>query len=100
MPMKNNQLILAIKSEIRKKIKKEAGDWIEVILYQDDVPAEIPEEFILCLRDDARAWENFQAFSEQDQKKYLDWIYSVKTDDLKIERMAKSINKISQGETL
>lgn len=33
-----------MKQEIRKKIKKEAGDWVAVELYLDESPLEIPEE--------------------------------------------------------
>jgi hypothetical protein len=100
MPMGNGELFLPVKSAIRKKIKKEAGDFIKVILFNDNTPAEIPEEFIICLRDEPKAWKHFQNFSEQNQKKYIDWIYSVKIEDLKIERMAKAINKIAKGEIL
>ena len=35
MPMGNGKLFLPVKSEIRKKIKKVAGDSVHVILYPD-----------------------------------------------------------------
>ncbi|HEY8400636.1 MAG TPA: YdeI/OmpD-associated family protein [Cytophagaceae bacterium] len=98
MPMGNGQLFLPVKAAIRKKIKKEAGDWVKVVLYEDNAPLEIPEEFLLCLKDEPVAYKHFQQFSVQEQKKYIEWIYSVKTEQLKIDRMALAINKIAKGE--
>ena len=40
----NGQLLLSVKAEIRKKINKQAGDYVHVILYPDNEPLEIPEE--------------------------------------------------------
>lgn len=77
MPIGNGQLFLPVKAQIRKKIKKEAGDFIQVLLYADDTPLEVPEEFELCLKDEPQAWKNFMSFSDAEKKKYLDWIYSV-----------------------
>ena len=34
------QLFLSVKSEIRKKIKKQAGDYVHIILYPDNEPLE------------------------------------------------------------
>ena len=73
---------------------------MKVILYADESPQEVPEEFIECLKDEQLAWENFQKFSDKDKKKYIDWIYTVKSDDIKIERMAKAINMILKGRKL
>lgn len=98
MPMGNGQLFLPVKAPIRKKIKKEAGDWVKIVLYEDNGPTELPEEFVACLKDDADAWNHFQRLSNQERKKYVDWIYAVKTEDLKVERMAEAINKIVKGE--
>ena len=38
MPSGKGTLMLSVKSEIRKKIKKQAGDYIHVILYLDNEP--------------------------------------------------------------
>ena len=98
MPMGNDQLFFPVKAALRKKIKKEAGDYIHILLYPDNTQLEIPEEFIQCLKDDPDAWHHFQKFSEQERKKYTDWIYSVKTEDIKIERMAQAVRRIALGE--
>lgn len=94
MPMGNGHLFLPVRAEIRKKIKKEEGDIVKIILYTNDLPLETPEEMLLCLKDEPEAYKNYLKFSESNQKYYIDWIYSAKTDDTKVERMAKMIDRV------
>ncbi|NJK98505.1 MAG: DUF1905 domain-containing protein [Bacteroidales bacterium] len=96
MPMGNGSLFLPVKAEIRKKIKKQEGDYVHVILYPDNEPLEVPEEMMLCLHDEPEALAFFNTLSESEQKYYIQWIYSAKTEDTKIERLAKSINRLQQ----
>jgi hypothetical protein len=97
MPMGNGQLFLPIRAEIRKKIGKKAGDWVNVILFSDNGPAEIPEEFMVCLMEDLDAHKAFISLSDGEQKKIIDWIYLAKTDDKKVERMAETLNRLVTG---
>ncbi|MGE5106387.1 MAG: DUF1905 domain-containing protein [Sphingobacteriales bacterium] len=97
MPMGNGNLFLPVKAEIRKKIKKQEGDWIKVVLFADNDPVEIPDELLVCLKDEPKAYKAFYKLSESEQKQYVDWIYSAKKDETKIERMAKAINCIIKG---
>ena len=98
MPMGNGRLFLPVKAEIRKKIGKKEGDRVKVILFADNAPIEIPEEFLLCLREDTTAYNTFMTFTDGQKKEYIDWIYSAKTDDTKVERMAKTLNKLANQE--
>lgn len=97
MPMGDNKLFLPVKSEIRKKIKKEEGDTVHVILYPDNEPLEVPHEMILCLKDEPSAYNFFQQLSESEQKFYIDWIYSAKKEETKIDRLAETINRLVRG---
>lgn len=97
MPMGNGNLFLPVKAEIRKKIKKHAGDTVHIILFADDSKLEIPEEFILCLKDDPMAFHFFNSLSESEKKYYVQWIYSAKREETKVNRMAKSINRLTRG---
>lgn len=97
MPMGDGNLFLPVKAEIRKKIKKEAGDFVRVILFPDNEPLEIPEEMLLCLRDEPKAFKFFKSLSESEQKFYIQWIYSAKREETKINRLAKSIDRLSEG---
>ena len=97
MPMGNGKLLLPVKSDIRKKIGKKEGDYVQVILYADNAPTEIPEELLLCLKEDPTAHRTFLSYSDGEQKAYVDWIYSAKTDETKVERIAKTLNRLTKG---
>ncbi len=55
------QLFLSVKAEIRKKIKKQAGDYVHIVLYRDNEPLEVPEELLLCLQDEPEALQFFNS---------------------------------------
>lgn len=97
MPMGNGKLFLPVKAEIRKKIKKEEGDKVHVILYSDNEPLEVPEEMLLCLRDEPAALKFFNSISESEQKFYMQWIYSAKKEETKVDRLAKTIDRLLNG---
>lgn len=97
MPMSNGKLFLPVRAEIRKKIKKQEGDWIKVILFHDTSALEIPDDLLQCLRDEPAAHKTFINFSESNKKYYVDWIYSSKKEETRIERIAKTIDRLARG---
>ncbi len=100
MPVKGGGLFLAVKAEIRKQIKKQAGDYVQVILFSDNVPIEIPEEMLLCIKEEPLAMKFFNSLSEGEQKFYVQWIYSAKKEETKINRLAQTINKLLKRQKL
>lgn len=100
MPMGKGSLMLPVKSEIRKKIKKEEGDSVHVILYPDTEPLEVPEEMLVCLQDEPEALAFFNSISESEQKYYIQWIYSAKKEETKVDRLAKTINRLLKKQKL
>ncbi len=95
MPMGNGKLFLPVKAAIRKAIKKEAGDYVHLILNIDSSALVIPQEILACFDNEPKeVLNNFLAFSEGQQKAYLDWIYDAKTDDTKAKRILEMINKV------
>jgi hypothetical protein len=96
MPSGKGTLFLCVKSEIRKKIKKQAGDYVHVILYPDNDPLEVPEELLLCLQEDTEALQFFNSLNENEQYNYVKWIYAAKTEQTKVDRIAKMLNKLAK----
>jgi len=94
MPSGKGTLMLFVKSEIRKKIKKQAGDYVHIILYPDNEPLEIPEELLLCLQDDPEVLQFFNSLNESKQHNYVKWIYSAKTEQTKVDRIAKTLVRL------
>lgn len=97
MPMSNGNMFLPVKAEIRKKIGKQEGDWVHIILYTDNDPLIIPEELLLCLEDEPTALKFFNSLTQSQQKYYTDWIYSAKKEEIKIERLATTVNRLLNG---
>ena len=97
MPRTNGDYFLPVRSEIRKQIKKTEGDFVHIILYPDNEPLEVPEEMLLCLQEEPDALRFFNSLSESEQKYYMQWIYSAKKEETKVERLAKCMNRLLKG---
>ena len=97
MPMGDGRLMLPVKAGIRKAIKKKDGDEVHVILYPDDTPLEIPGELLLYLSDDPQAEKAFLSLTEGQQKMYIDWIYAARREETKINRIAQTMNRVTEG---
>lgn len=95
-PMGNGRLFLPVKKEIRRQIKKDVGQYVRIVLYADHQPIETPGEFLLCLQDDPDALQFFTALEDSEKQHYLNWIYSAKREETKIERMARAIDSLSK----
>ncbi|AXT59157.1 DUF1905 domain-containing protein [Aquimarina sp. AD10] len=98
MPMGNGKLFLPVKAEIRKKIKKEKGDYVKVILYTDDSSLKIPQEIIECFKNEPKiTYTTFLSFTEGQKKSYLDWIYQAKSDETKANRILTMMDRLQKG---
>jgi hypothetical protein len=95
--MASGNMFMPIKAEIRKKIKKEEGDSVHIVLFHDDSPVVIPEEFLVCLIESPKAHSVFQSFSVSSQKHYIDWVYESKSLETRVNRIAKAIEKLEKG---
>jgi hypothetical protein len=92
--------VLPVRAEIRKAIKKNAGDKVKIVLYPDDSTLEIPEEFEICLKDEPKARAFFYTLSQSEQRMYTYWIDSAKRTETKSDRIAKSIERLKKGQKL
>jgi Bacteriocin-protection, YdeI or OmpD-Associated/Domain of unknown function (DUF1905) len=95
--MASGNMFMPVKAAIRKKIKKEEGDLVHIILYQDDSPLVIPDEFLVCLMESPKAHSVFESFSETSKKHYIDWIYDAKSLETRVNRIAKTMEKLELG---
>ena len=100
MPMGNGNLFLPVKAEIRKKIKKEAGDLVHVKLYLDASLLVIPQELIDCLNEYPEAMKFYESLTQSEKRLYLNWVYSAKQEDTKANRIVKMIDKLLLGKKM
>ena len=92
MPMGNGTLFLSVKAEIRKKIRKEAGDTVHLVLFAEQNENTIEQDLLDCLAEEPKALSFYQALNQADQKAFIDWISASKSEQIKEERIAKSID--------
>ena len=97
MPMGEGRLFLPVKADIRKIIGKQAGDWVHVILYEDNSPPVIPPDILDCLSAEPEAQAAFEKRSAGEQKAFIDWINSAKKVETQAERIAQMIDKLLEG---
>lgn len=97
MPMGNGELGLSVKAEIRKKIKKQAGDYVHVVLYLDEEPSEIPEELQLCLQDEPRALEFFNSLAENELRQLCEMDLFCKDRSGKSSQDGKAIDRLASN---
>lgn len=93
-PMGNGSLFLPVNAKIRKQIKKQAGDSVYLILYKDNKPLRIPKELVECLQTDPDVYQEFLALTEDKQKDYISWIYDVKKEETRANRIVEMMNKL------
>ncbi|MDX5337920.1 MAG: YdeI/OmpD-associated family protein [Cyclobacteriaceae bacterium] len=92
MPMGNGTVFLPVSKEIRKKIHKEAGDEVRLILYTERIPDQVPGDLKACLQDDPGKWESFQKLSEEEQKSWIETIYSSSDEDHQVRQILRLLN--------
>ena len=97
MPMGEGKLFLPLNATIRKQIKKGEGDTVHIILYPDNEPLEVPEEMLWCMQDEPKALAFFNSITESEKMFYIKWIYSAKREETKVDRLAKTIDRLVQG---
>jgi hypothetical protein len=92
MPMGDGFLFLPISKEIRKAIRKEAGEKVLIRLFRQEVPSTIPEELIACLKDDPGKFQLFERLEAEDQKRWVEFIYSANSEEIKASRIIKLLS--------
>lgn len=96
MPMGDGTLFLPIKAQIRKAIRKQAGNWVRVVLSPDLLPTEIPDELMACFElEDPAVLRRFQALPAFERNIHLDRIYTAKSEAEKVERIAELMRQMA-----
>lgn len=100
MPMGDGDFIIALKTALRKSLKKEAGATILVQLEEDkDFRVEIPEDLELCLSDERRLLDNFMKLPMSHRNWYINWLNTAKTEVTRTKRIVKIISAMDREMT-
>ncbi|WP_316736869.1 YdeI/OmpD-associated family protein [Pedobacter aquatilis] len=98
-PTGAGDFIIALKSELRKKLKKEAGAIVEIYLEEDkNFKVEIPEDLELCLSEEIHLLDNFLKLAKSHQNYFIKWINEAKTEETRTKRLVLTINAMDKNQ--
>ena len=92
IPMGEGDFIMALKADIRKKLRKQKGDSLAVQLEIDTKKILPPKDLLDCLADEPRAMEYFKSLPMSHQNYFGNWIKSAKTETTRSNRIARVVN--------
>jgi len=96
-PMGEGCFILALKAPLRKKLKKEAGGMVQVLLEEDvDFKIDLPEDLEICLSEEAYWMERFLALAKSHQNYFINWINQAKTEATRTKRIALTLEAMEK----
>lgn len=93
----SGQLFLSVNAALRKKIGKRAGDTVRIVLWRDDGPVTVPEDFAACLADEPSARSFFDSLGDDERRRWIGWIAAPATDRGRVERMARAVTALAEG---
>lgn len=96
IPMGEGNFILALKADIRKKIRKQKGDFLYVQIDADNNPVKLNAELMECLSDEPESRSFFNSLTPGHRKYFSNWIDGAKTDTTKTKRIAQTIDALSK----
>jgi NifB/MoaA-like Fe-S oxidoreductase len=94
MSLASGKLFFPVKAEIRKKIGKEAGDYVVISLFGEPEIQETEDAILQCFKDEPTAYRAFLKKTEEEKQAILIAIRSAKNTDAKADLIIKSINKL------
>lgn len=97
MPYGEGKLFLPVKAEIRKKIKKEAGDTVHITLYTTKQFESTSDDLLICIKEDKTAWLIFSRLPVTHKKKLSDYVNNAANDDIKVSRIGTIMESLADG---
>jgi hypothetical protein len=93
MPMGEGNFIMALKAEVRKGIRKNAGAILQVKLEEDtDYKVEMPAELQECFDFEPEAFEFFNSLAKSHREYFIKWIDDAKTNETRTKRIVNTVN--------
>jgi hypothetical protein len=91
IPMGEGDFIIPLKTDLRRKLRKQKGATLQISIEADDRPLPMSEDFLACLEDEPMALEQFKKLPGSHQRYYSKWIEEAKTEATKAKRIAQAI---------
>lgn len=97
LPMGDGNFIMALNASIRKEIRKEIGEGVQVQMEADKKEQPVSPELLTCLQDDPSALHFFNTLPKGHQRYFSNWIASAKTAPTKTKRLSQAVNALAMG---
>ncbi len=93
MPMGGGNFIMALKTEIRKAIRKNAGATLQVRLEVDNEhKVEVPDDLQECFEFEPEALGFFNSLPKSHRDYFIKWIEQAKTNETRAKRIINTVN--------
>lgn len=93
MPMGAGNFILALKADVRKAIRKNAGAMLAVKLEEDkEFKIEVPADLQECFDFEPEALDQFNSLPKSHRDYFIKWIDSAKTSETRAKRIINTVN--------
>jgi hypothetical protein len=97
LPMGEGSFIMALKADVRKKIRKIQGAMLQVEIEVDKEEYQLDADFVECLEDEPKAKKYFYSQPKSHQNYFSKWIESAKTNETKAKRITKAVNALARN---
>lgn len=91
MPMGGGDFILVLNADLRKKIRKKCGETLALSLEEDAAPLPLPEDLLLCLKEEPEAKSYFFSLAPSHRFYFGKWIDSAKTEATRTKRIIQTM---------
>jgi hypothetical protein len=93
MPMGNGNFIMALKAEVRKGIRKNAGAMLQVSIEEDtEYKVEIPDDLRECFDFEPETWTFYNSLAKSHRDYFIKWIEDAKTQETRAKRIVNTVN--------
>lgn len=96
MPMGDGSLFMPVKAAIRKKIGKQEGDSVHIVLYLENEILEIPEVLLEILENYPLANTKFNKLPDGEKKRWIDHIFQAKKEETQSNRIVALLNQLER----
>jgi len=91
LPIGDGDFVMALKQDLRKKLRKEAGAILQISLELDLEIRRLDPDFEACLEEDHVAFDYFKTLAHSHQMYFSNWISEAKTTQTKETRIVESL---------
>ncbi len=93
MPMGEGNFIMALKAEVRKGIRKNAGAMLQVSIEEDtEYKVEVPDDLQECFDFEPEALDFFNSLPKSHRDYFIKWIDGAKTRETRAKRIINMVN--------